>query len=96
MKKEKPALIYLELTLFTVNGWDSLSFMRNENMEIHVIILTSSSSQQDRDKAMLFHNVYSFQLNPLTKTGFTDLLDGALKTGNLGKSESDLIPEQKI
>ncbi|NHE59139.1 response regulator [Cyclobacterium plantarum] len=76
LEKEKPALIFLDLNMPIVSGWDILLFMRKRKIEIPVIILTSSSSQQDREKANLFHNVFSFQLKPLTKSGFTELLQG--------------------
>ncbi|WP_162341148.1 response regulator [Cyclobacterium salsum] len=94
LEREKPALIFLDLNMPIVSGWDILSFMRNHHIEIPVIILTSSNSQQDREKATLYHNVFSFQLKPLTKIGFTDLLDGALKSGNEGEIGSKLVPDQ--
>ncbi|MFO7826357.1 MAG: response regulator [Cyclobacterium sp.] len=76
LETEKPELIFLDLNMPIVSGWDILTFMRNRKIEIPMIILTSSSSQQDREKANLFHNVFSFQLKPLTKSGFNELLEG--------------------
>ncbi|WP_073096332.1 response regulator [Cyclobacterium lianum] len=76
LETERPELIFLDLNMPIVSGWDILTFMRKRKIEIPVIILTSSNSLQDREKANLFHNVFSFQLKPLTKNGFNDLLQG--------------------
>ena len=60
-----------------VSGWDILTFMRNRKIEIPVIILTSLSAASRTEKSLIcFHNVFSFQLQPLTKSGFNELPRG--------------------
>ncbi|WP_158857502.1 response regulator [Lunatibacter salilacus] len=79
LKAENPELIFLDINMPILTGWDVLTFMNEHEINIPVIILTSSSSSIDRDKAKLFQNVFSFQLKPLTKEGFSRLLDDVVK-----------------
>lgn len=76
---ESPDLIFLDLGMPEVSGWDILNYMKQEQLPNAVIILTASESEEDRAKAKTYSNVLSFQLKPLFKNDMIDLVKGVMQ-----------------
>ncbi len=64
---EQPDLIFLDLNMPCMSGWDFLDKMNEDGLGIQVIILTSSISTHDRDKATTYGNVVEFMSKPVNK-----------------------------
>ncbi len=76
-QSENPGLVFLDLNMPMVNGFEFLERLR-ENPDgtfdrMKVVILTSSNSQADRERARSYENVISFISKPLTVEGLDDL-----------------------
>ena len=80
---EYPDLIFLDLGMPEVSGWDILNYMRQKQLPNWVIILTAYESEEDRAKAKTYANVISFQVKPLSKNDMIDLVKGVMQ--NMGK-----------
>ena len=63
----QPDLILLDLNMPDVSGWDFLDKMNEEVLDHRVIILTSSISASDRNKAATYKNVIEFMNKPISK-----------------------------
>lgn len=73
--KEYPDLIFLDLNMPEVDGF---SFLEQYNKSVtnsptRIIILTSSSSALDRDRAATFGNVIGFLSKPLTESNLMEI-----------------------
>ena len=76
-KSESPGIVFLDLNMPVVNGFEFLEKVRASSTavfdRIKVVILTSSNSLADRERAQSFNNVISFIPKPLTVQGLDDL-----------------------
>lgn len=73
LKKNKPDLIFLDLNMPLVDGWQFLDTMRNKGIKTKVIILTSSMSNQDKERAKEYESVVEFLTKPLTLSNIIHL-----------------------
>ncbi|WP_424494530.1 response regulator [Salinimicrobium sp. GXAS 041] len=74
VKTEKgTALIFLDLNMPQMNGWQFLDQMQLIGLDKKVIILTSSTSELDRQKAREYPFVVDFVIKPLNRQKFTEL-----------------------
>ncbi|MEX2512223.1 MAG: response regulator [Cyclobacteriaceae bacterium] len=78
--KEMPSLIFLDLNMPEINGWDILNHLEKHRLLIPVIILTSSDSPVYRQRAGTYSNIFSFQLKPISKTGIWELIQEVMET----------------
>ncbi len=62
----KPDLIFLDINMPVMNGWDFLGKMANDGIKINVIILTSSVNNIDRKMAKKYKNVIGYIEKPAT------------------------------
>src|SRR3954469_19773280 len=62
----KPDLIFLDINMPAMNGWDFLDKMAVENIDYKVIILTSSINTIDRKAALKYMNVIGYIEKPAT------------------------------
>lgn len=62
----KPDLIFLNINMPVMNGWDFLGKMANDGIKINVIILTSSVNNIDRKMAKKYKNVIGYIEKPAT------------------------------
>ena len=69
-----PDLIFLDLNMPKINGWDFLEKMAADKLQYKVIILTSSVSTFDHDKAKDYSNVLECVEKPIKKEKLISLL----------------------
>ena len=72
---DKDALIFLDLNMPVMNGWDFLDAMKTNNINHRTIILTSSTSKIDQEKAKEYSCVIKYMVKPMNKKKFSELSD---------------------
>lgn len=74
-----PGILFLDINMPMLNGFEFLERVRETSHELfnqlRVVVLTSSNSQLDRDRAFSFSNVIRFIPKPLTSQGLDELLN---------------------
>jgi len=73
--KDENALIFLDLNMPVMNGWDFLEALKNKNVFHRIIILTSSISKIDQEKAKEYPCVIKYMVKPMNKKKFSELAD---------------------
>ncbi len=69
-----PDIIFLDLNMPVIDGWDFLQEMHNKNLNQKVYILTSSTSELDRRRSLDFNNVINFLIKPVGEEEISDIL----------------------
>ena len=67
MEKEKPDLILLDLNMPMLSGWQFLDKMRDDYLSYKVVVLTSSVSKPDTNRALGYANVIGYAEKPLNR-----------------------------
>jgi len=67
----KPDLIFLDIVMPVMNGWDFLNKMVKDRLDYRVIILTSSVNTIDRKMAKKYENVIGYVEKPATIASIT-------------------------
>jgi len=75
----KPDLIFLDINMPVMNGWDFLERMAEEEIDYKVIILTSSVNTIDRKMAMKYMNVIGYLEKPATINTITPYITQVLE-----------------
>lgn len=70
-----PDIIFLDLNMPIMNGWNFLEAMRESSLNYKVAILTSSTSDEDIDKSSEYGNVVNFYVKPLTPDELARVFD---------------------
>ena len=71
-KEDLPSIIFLDIRMPIVNGWDFLERVSEMNRlqqfdNVHIYMLTSSSEQSDINKARQYKMVTDYIVKPLTQ-----------------------------
>ncbi len=76
LDNDEKILIFLDINMPVMNGWDFLSFYleKFQNRSDKIIMLSSSIDFQDRQKAKLFSCVEGFIEKPLTPEKIKNVL----------------------
>lgn len=71
----KPILLFLDINMPVMNGWDLLDVIHQENFgkEVHVVMVTSSVDASDKEKAFSYSKVIDFVEKPLDEQALQKL-----------------------
>ncbi len=72
--RTKPEVIFLDLNMPVMNGWDFMAEFKRLNLAIEIVILTSSNDASDKKRAKETEQVKDFVVKPLTSGTFTELV----------------------
>lgn len=72
-----PSLIFLDLNMPVLDGWQFLEGMAERNMQNKVYILTSSTSELDRQRSATYKNVVNFLNKPIAQDKVAAILQSA-------------------
>ena len=73
LSNTNPDLIFLDLNMPEVNGWQFLEVLTEKQNQTQVVIVTSSTSIHDKEKAQKYARVIDFLTKPLTKNTILSL-----------------------
>ena len=73
LSNTNPDLIFLDLNMPEVNGWQFLEVLTEKQNQTQVVIVTSSTSIHDKEKAQKYAQVIDFIEKPLTKNTILSL-----------------------
>jgi CheY-like chemotaxis protein len=71
-----PDVIFLDINMPVMTGWQFLEKMHENKMKFPVILLTSSTSGEDMTQSKKFTNVRHFHIKPLKIDGMDSMLSG--------------------
>jgi CheY-like chemotaxis protein len=69
-----PDIIFLDLMMPRLNGWEFLDRMKAQKIELPVVILSSSTSPEDFSRAEQYNNVLDYFTKPLQRDDIEKLL----------------------
>ena len=78
----KPDLLFLDINMPNLNGYQLLEEIESSNIDIDVIMLSSSSNSNDIAKALKSRNVISYKTKPLTPDKLKTLNLNNMQTTN--------------
>ena len=78
-----PEIIFLDLLLFDMDGWGFLDqfelLEKSVREKIHIVILTTSFYEKDKDRAGNYSSVIKFIQKPITTDHLMDILNDLKK-----------------
>ncbi|WP_034924130.1 two-component system response regulator [Gillisia sp. CAL575] len=72
-KKEQNDIIFLDLNMPEMSGWDFLDKLVENNITPKIVILTSSTSNLDKNKASEYDFVKDYIIKPLSQNKISEL-----------------------
>ena len=73
LEDKQNTIIFLDLNMPEMDGWEFLDYLKSKSKKHRIIILTSSTSIIDRNKAKEYESVIDYVEKPLNKNKFKDL-----------------------
>lgn len=73
-KNQKPEVIFLDLNMPVMNGWDFMAEFKKIGLDIEVVVLTSSNDSSDKEKAEKNTQIKDYVVKPLTKNAFSSVV----------------------
>jgi CheY-like chemotaxis protein len=64
--KTMPEIIFLDLNMPVMNGWDFMEEYQKLGLDAEVVVLTSSKEESDKDKSRSYSKISGFELKPLS------------------------------
>lgn len=77
LEEVDPSVIFLDLNMPVMDGWQFLEGMVTRNLKTKVYILTSSTSELDRLRSRAFTNVVSLLTKPVARETVAAILQDA-------------------
>ena len=62
----KPDIIFLDLNMPVMNGWDFMEEYQKMNLGIEIIVITSSNEHLDKEKSMSYKGIADYFIKPIT------------------------------
>lgn len=75
-----PAIIFLDLNMPGMNGWDFMQEFETLNLDIEVVVLTSSQDSEDRDRSKAYGHISGFESKPLSQDRFKSIMNDKPKS----------------
>jgi CheY-like chemotaxis protein len=72
---EYPDVIFLDLMMPEMTGFEFLDALRDKGINVPVVVLSSSIQDSDIDKSLTYENVVTYLTKPLKKENLLSLLD---------------------
>jgi two-component system nitrate/nitrite response regulator NarL len=78
IEKINPDIIFLDLNMPAIDGWEFLKIMEEKNLRNTVYILTSSTSELDLQRSKTYSNVTDFLIKPVEINALATVLNSIL------------------
>ena len=65
-KKKRPELIFLDLNMPVMNGWDFLEEYKKLNLDINIVLVTSSDDSNDISRSRAYKEIKHYLVKPVT------------------------------
>lgn len=72
--KVMPEIIFLDLNMPVMNGWDFMEEYQKLGLSAEVLVLTSSQEEADKDKSKTYNKITGFEHKPLSIDRFKGLV----------------------
>ncbi|QCR21240.1 response regulator [Pontibacter sp. SGAir0037] len=69
-----PDVVFLDLNMPVMDGWQFLNSMKEKNLNYKVYVLTSSTSELDKQRAAAYGNVVNFLIKPIEEADIEHIL----------------------
>lgn len=83
-KQLLPELIFLDLNMPAMNGWEFLNEyrkkIRKEESKVKIVILTTSQNPEDKEKSKTYKEINGFEEKPLTLEVINKIIDTHFKS----------------
>ena len=76
IEKNNPDIIFLDLNMPDIDGWEFLKRMQENKLPNAVYVLTSSTSELDLQRSKTYTNVKDFLIKPLDLNKLGAILNG--------------------
>lgn len=74
LEKCNPDVVFLDLNMPVMDGWQFLKGMQEKQLDYKVYVLTSSTSELDRQQIAVYANVVSFLTKPIEEEAIEEIL----------------------
>ncbi len=71
---EKPMLIFLDLNMPVMNGWEFIEEFKKINLKIDIVLLTSSSNLEDVIRSQEYNEIKQYLIKPITAENLKKVL----------------------
>jgi two-component system nitrate/nitrite response regulator NarL len=75
LEQINPDIIFLDLNMPLIDGWKFLDIMKEKGFGNKVLILTSSTSEMDKQRSLAYSNVLSFLIKPIPPNAIADIIE---------------------
>ena len=79
--EDEEALIFLDLNMPVMNGWEFLEKLKTCEHNHRIIILSSSTNKIDIERAKDYPSVIKYMIKPLSKLKFSEITGFLKKVG---------------
>ena len=73
IQKVKPDLIFLDLNMPMMNGWDFLEEYKKLDLNISIVLVTSSNDPDDKLKLMKYKEIKRYFVKPISIDNLQDI-----------------------
>lgn len=73
-----PDIVFLDINMPVIDGWKFLDNLKDRNKAYSVYVLSSSTSELDKQRAVSYTNVTNFLTKPVTPAQISEILTAAV------------------